>query len=435
VARFNLAAPNQAPTAVNFNNTTTSLVENSNTTDRVKLADIAIADDTLGTNNLSLTGTDASFFEIDNSVLYLKAGTNLDYESKSSYNVTVAVDDSTVGNSPDASTGFTLSVTNVNEAPIANNDSATTTDILPVTINVLANDSDPDNDTLSISSFTNASKGTVVKNADNTLTYTPISGSTGADSFAYTASDGKGGTASATVSLTVNLGSNTITGTSGKDKLVGTNRDDIIRGLAGNDTLKGGNGNDTLYGGQGQDNLQGENNDDTLYGDEDNDTLVGGLGNDTLYGGSANDRLEGGDGNDNLYGDDGKDNLLGGNGNDLLVGGEGKDTLTGGSGSDRFYLTGNSIGEFDKITDFKRTIDTIVISKSEFGLSQAIGTLDTSLFRLGTKATTASDRFIYNKNTGNLFFDADGIGGTAQFQIAQLSNKVALNSGDITVIA
>ncbi|BAY63876.1 CHU large protein [Calothrix brevissima NIES-22] len=426
---------NEAPTAVNLNNQVNSINENSDTSSRVKVADIAIADDALGTNNLSLTGADAGFFEIDNSVLYLKAGTSLDYESKSSYNITVAVDDTSVGNNPDATAGFTLNVANVNEAPIANNDSAITTDTQPVTINVLANDNDPDNDTLSISNFTNASQGKVVKNADNTLTYTPNIGFSGTDSFTYTASDGKGGTASATVNLTVNLGSNTITGTSGKDKLTGTNRDDIILGLAGNDTLKGGNGNDTLYGGQGQDNLQGENNNDILYGDEDNDTLVGGLGNDTLYGGSGNDELQGGDDNDILYGNDGKDKLLGGNGNDLLVGGQGQDTVTGGAGNDSFYLIRNSVGEFDKLTDFLPTVDTILISKSEFGLSQVLGTLDPNLFRLGTKATAASDRFIYDLSKGNLFFDADGIGGTAQIQIAQLTNKVALTSNDITVIA
>ncbi|MBD2204306.1 cadherin-like domain-containing protein [Calothrix sp. FACHB-1219] len=434
VARFNFPA-NQAPTAVNLNNQVNSINENSDTSSRVQVAEIAIADDALGTNNLSLTGTDASFFEIDNSVLYLKAGTSLDYESKSNYNVTVAVDDPTVGNSPDATGGFTLNVANVNEAPIANNDSANTTDTQAIAINVLANDSDPDNDTLSISNFTNAAQGLVVKNANNTFTYTPNIGFSGTDSFTYTASDGKGGTASATVNLTVNLGSNTITGTSGKDKLTGTNRDDIILGLAGNDTLKGGNGNDTLYGGQGQDNIQGENNNDILYGDDNSDTLSGGLGNDTLYGGSGNDQLQGGDDNDNLYGNDGKDKLLGGNGNDLLVGGQGQDTVTGGAGNDSFYLTRNSVGEFDKLTDFLPTVDTIVISKSEFGLSQVLGTLDPSLFRLGTKATAASDRFIYDISKGNLFFDADGIGGTAQIQIAQLTNKVALTSGDITLIA
>ncbi|MDZ7963062.1 MAG: choice-of-anchor I family protein [Aulosira sp. DedQUE10] len=433
VARFNLPVPNLAPTAVNFNNTTTSLVENSNTTNRVKLAEIAIADDGLGTNNLSLTGADASFFEIANSVLYLKAGTNLDYETKSNYSVTVAVDDPTVGNTPDATASFALAVTDVNEAPIANNDSATTTDIQPVVINVLANDSDPEKDGLTISNFTSPAKGVVVKNADNTLTYTPNIGSSGADTFAYTASDGKGGTATATVNLTVNLVSNTINGTSGNNILIGTDKVDIIRGLAGNDLITGNQNNDFLYGGSGNDALEGGNGNDNLYGEDGNDALLGGNGNDTLYGGSGNDALEGGNGNDNLYGEDGNDALLGADGDDLLVGGKGRDILTGGSNSDRFYLTGT--GEFDTIIDFNSNVDKIVISKSEFSLSQAPGTLDPGLFRTGTKATTESDRFIYDRLRGNLFFDADGTGSTAQIQIGQLFNRAALTSTDITVIA
>jgi len=71
----------------------------------------------LGTNTLSVSGTDASFFEVDATGLYLKANTALNYEAKTSYNVTVNVDDSTVGSTPDATTNFTLNVTNVNEAP------------------------------------------------------------------------------------------------------------------------------------------------------------------------------------------------------------------------------------------------------------------------------------------------------------------------------
>ncbi|MDZ8054512.1 MAG: SdiA-regulated domain-containing protein [Aulosira sp. ZfuVER01] len=390
---------NEAPTAVTLNNSTTSLAENSNTTSRIELAEIAIADDALGTNNLSLSGTDAGFFEIDNSVLYLKAGTNLDYESKSSYKITVAVDDPTVGNNPDATANFTLTVNDVNEAPIAKNDSATTTDIKPVTINVLANDSDPDSDPLSISSFTNPNGGTVVKNQDNTFTYTPDIGFSGSDSFAYTASDGKGGTGTATVNLTINRVSTGIFGTLNQDNLTGTNQNDLIGGLAGDDVLKGGNGDDTIYGGLGNDSLGGEN------------------------------------GNDILYGDSGNDTLLGGNGDDVLVGGKGSDFLTGGNGSDRFYLTGNSTGEFDTITDFVHGVDSIVVSKSEFGLSQLPGVLNSSLFWSGISANTSSNRFIYNSSTGNLFFDADGTGSTTQIQIAQLTNRAILTSSDITVIA
>jgi hypothetical protein len=45
----------------------------------------------------------------------------LDYKAKSSYSLTVNVDDSSVGGSPDASNTFTLMLTDVNEPPIATN--------------------------------------------------------------------------------------------------------------------------------------------------------------------------------------------------------------------------------------------------------------------------------------------------------------------------
>ncbi len=112
---------NDAPTAVNFSNITTALAENSDTTNRIKVADISITDDALGTNNLSLLGTDAASFEIIGTTLYLKANTTLDFETKPSYNVTVAVDDPTVGTTPDATKDFTLNVNNINEAPTAVN--------------------------------------------------------------------------------------------------------------------------------------------------------------------------------------------------------------------------------------------------------------------------------------------------------------------------
>jgi serine/threonine protein phosphatase PrpC len=71
-----------------------------------------------------------------------------------------------------------------------------------VTINVLANDSDPDGDTLTVTAAGTPGHGTATINADNTITYTPIAGTTAAtDSFTYTISDGHGGTSSATVVL------------------------------------------------------------------------------------------------------------------------------------------------------------------------------------------------------------------------------------------
>lgn len=103
--------PNAAPTAVALNNAVTSLVENTSTASPTKVADIAVTDDGLGTNDLSLTGADASSFEITGSALFLKAGVTLDFETKTSYAVTINVDDTTVGATPDATVNYTLTVT------------------------------------------------------------------------------------------------------------------------------------------------------------------------------------------------------------------------------------------------------------------------------------------------------------------------------------
>jgi len=92
-----------------------------------------------------------------------------------------------------------------NEAPVAVDDAKTTPNDTPVTINVLSNDSDPDGDTLTISSITQPSKGSVTNNGDGTLTYTPKNNASGVGifTFEYTISDGHGNSATATVTITV----------------------------------------------------------------------------------------------------------------------------------------------------------------------------------------------------------------------------------------
>jgi hypothetical protein len=111
-------ASNAAPTGVTLNDEVASLPEDTNTTARVKVANVAVADDGLGANALSVTGPDASAFEVDQTGLYVKAGKTLDYETKASYRVSVAVDDPSVGSSPDAvSDPYTLNVTDVDEGP------------------------------------------------------------------------------------------------------------------------------------------------------------------------------------------------------------------------------------------------------------------------------------------------------------------------------
>jgi serine/threonine protein phosphatase PrpC len=95
----------------------------------------------------------------------------------------------------------TITIHLADQAPVANNASASPHGN-PVTINVLANDSDPDGDNLTVTAVGTPSHGTAVINADNTITYTPSAGTTATtDNFTYTIADGYGGTASATVTI------------------------------------------------------------------------------------------------------------------------------------------------------------------------------------------------------------------------------------------
>ncbi len=91
-----------------------------------------------------------------------------------------------------------------NAGPVAVDDTATTWEGLEVTIDVLSNDTDEDNDSLSVPEVTQPSNGSATVNQDNTVTYTPAQGFAGTDTLIYTVSDGRGGTDMGTVTVTVN---------------------------------------------------------------------------------------------------------------------------------------------------------------------------------------------------------------------------------------
>ena len=95
-----------------------------------------------------------------------------------------------------------VTVTPVQDAPVARDDHAVTTINQPTTIGVLANDSDVDGDPLTVTGAT-ADKGTVVINPDGTITFTPVPGLLGEGRITYTISDGNGGTSTATVTITI----------------------------------------------------------------------------------------------------------------------------------------------------------------------------------------------------------------------------------------
>jgi len=91
----------------------------------------------------------------------------------------------------------------VNDKPIKNKDTATTNEDSPVDIAVLSNDTDPDGNSLVVSSVADAPHGSTSVNPDGTIRYTPDPDYNGTDSFTYTISDGAGGSATGTVNVTI----------------------------------------------------------------------------------------------------------------------------------------------------------------------------------------------------------------------------------------
>jgi len=108
---------NEAPTSVTVTSTVTSLAESTSTATRIKVADIFVTDDALGTNSITLTGADAASFEIVGSELFLKAGVTLNFEVRASYSVTVSVMDAALTGTSPVTAPLTLAVTDVNEPP------------------------------------------------------------------------------------------------------------------------------------------------------------------------------------------------------------------------------------------------------------------------------------------------------------------------------
>ena len=173
--------------------------------------------------------------------------------------------------------------------------------------------------------------------------------------------------------------------------------------------------------------LTGSDTANTITGDAGNNTLLGLKGTDSLFGLLGNDILKGG------FDDDGLD---GGDGDDFLYGETGKDILTGGAGRDAFVFNTkpDKSTNVDTIVDFRSVDDVFRIDNAIFKKVGSNGKLKADAFHLGTKAADAEDRIIYDKKTGNLFYDADGTGASAQIKIAILTNKAKIVLSDFIVI-
>jgi len=168
-------------------------------------------------------------------------------------------------------------------APVAGDDTGEGSESLPFTIDVLSNDSDANDDTLTITQIDSlAPLSGSVSIVNGEIVYDPNGafdglglGSTATESFSYTIDDGTGLTDTATVDVTIHGHAN---GSSAADSITGTDFADLIDGGLGNDTINGGNGDDQLFG--GADN-------DLINGGDGADRIEGGAGVDILSGGGA----------------------------------------------------------------------------------------------------------------------------------------------------
>ena len=131
---------------------------------------------------------------------------------------TVAITDGTSS----ASAPIAFAITGADDAPVAGSDTASAARNNPITLSaasLLANDTDPEGDALTVTAVGGAQHGTVSLSAGQ-VTFTPAAGYVGAAGFNYTVSDGHGGSATGQVSVAV---SSTLNGTSGDDVLIGSN--------------------------------------------------------------------------------------------------------------------------------------------------------------------------------------------------------------------
>jgi Ca2+-binding RTX toxin-like protein len=149
------------------------------------------------------------------------------------------------------------------------------------------------------------------------------------------------------------------------------------------------------------------------------------------------DYIDGKKGNDKLNGLAGNDTLIGGAGKDTLTGGAGFDRLDGGTDGDRFVFSVKlDVAGIDIIVKFEHDKDKLALDDKVF---KAIGSSLTSgefYAKAGaTQGHDKSDRIVYNKTTGDIYFDKDGKGGVAAIHFATLANHPgSLDHGDFVIV-
>ncbi|SFP13623.1 VCBS repeat-containing protein, partial [Chitinophaga sp. YR627] len=180
VVRFTVNAVNDAPLALDDNVTVT---EDVPATGNVLTNDTDVEGNTL---TVSLVTAPV------NGTIVLNADGSFTYTPNANYNgldslVYQVCDNGTPSLCDSAIVRFTVSA--VNDAPVAVDDNVTVTEDVPVTGNVLTNDTDVEGNTLTASLVTAPVNGTIVLNADGSFTYTPNTNYSGLDSLVYQVCD------------------------------------------------------------------------------------------------------------------------------------------------------------------------------------------------------------------------------------------------------
>ena len=232
-------------------------------------------------------------------------------------------------------------------------------------------------------------------------------------------------TGSAGISGVGNAVANTLTGNMGNNTLSGLEGNDVLDGNGGADRLIGGTGNDTYItdGGDAIIEAAGEGT-DTVRSSVTH-ALSANVENLTLTGVAAA----------NATGNTLANIILGNAAANTIDGGAGNDQLGGGAGRDVFVFTAALIpANADRILDFNVADDTIRLDDRVFN-GLAVGALSGAAFVRNTSgnAADASDRIIYESDTGKLFFDRDGTGAAAKVHFATLEAGLSVTRADFLV--
>ncbi|MFD0463024.1 cellulose binding domain-containing protein [Microvirga aerilata] len=121
--------------------------------------------------------------------------------------------------------------------------------------------------------------------------------------------------------------------------------------------------------------------------------------------------------------------IIGNDGTNEIAGRAGKDVLTGKKGKDSFVFDSKlSKANVDKITDFKVADDSFLLENALFtkvgkGSDAKPGKLKKAFFTIGDGAKDENDYIIYNKQTGDLSYDADGSGDGNAVVFATISKS------------